>query len=232
MTRPLRLLDLYCGAGGAAMGYHRAGFAAIVGVDIEPQPRYPFAFVQADALDYLREHGHDFDLVHASPPCQRWSNITRTAGAQDSHPDLITPTRALLQELGLPYVIENVANAPLIDPVMLCGTAFGLLVIRHRFFETRPALTLEPAPCQHERQAVKCGRPPDRQHQYHSVYGHFSDVAFAHRAMGIDWRMTQGELAQAIPPAYTEWIGRQMLLALQSTNLPTYPGVNHERTNP
>jgi DNA (cytosine-5)-methyltransferase 1 len=194
------------------MGYHRAGFTRIVGVDHEPQPRYPFEFVQADALDYLATHGQDFDLIHASPPCQRW--VPRAVG---HFPDLITPTRSILQRRGLPYVIENVPTAPLENPVTLCGTAFGLQVVRHRNFETDPPITLKPAPCQHDKPVVKHGRPPDRGNQYHGITGHFSDVAFAHKAMGIDWKMTQAELAQAIPPAYTEWIGRQMLIAIRQS---------------
>lgn len=205
----MRLLDLFCGAGGAGMGYHRAGFE-VVGVDIAPQPHYPFEFHRADALEYLTAHGHEFDAIHASPPCQRWAGITRTAGTQDEYPDLITPLRPLLQATGLPYVIENGVNAPLLGTLILCGTMFGLLLQRHRLFETNPPILFPPYSCNHHRKVVKHGRKPDRDKHFAGVTGHFSDVEFAKQAMGIDW-MTQGELAEAIPPAYTEYLGRYLI---------------------
>lgn len=137
MTRP-RLLDLFCGAGGGGYGYHLAGFD-IVGVDIVAQPRYPFAFVQADALEYVAAHGREFDAIHASPPCQKFTALGRLHAANGyyaRHVDLIAETRQALRRLGLPYVIENVPGAPLENPVMLCGSMFGLRVYRHRIFET------------------------------------------------------------------------------------------------
>ena len=115
-----RLLDLFCGAGGAGMGYHRAGFE-VVGVDIKPQPRYPFEFHQADALTFVAEYGDRFDAVHASPPCQRFSDLAKRNGNADEWPDLIEPLRPILRMIGRPYVIENVEGAPLRDPAMLCG---------------------------------------------------------------------------------------------------------------
>src|SRR5512139_314282 len=144
-----RILDLFCGAGGAAVGYHRAGFD-VVGVDINPQPNYPFEFVQADALWALQQlqvgslldyHLSDFDAIHASPPCQRYSTATKRNGTELEHPDLIGPTRELLQATGLPYVIENVVGAPLRDSILLCGSWFalgadGYRLKRHRLFET------------------------------------------------------------------------------------------------
>ena len=136
MARP-RLLDLYSGAGGAAMGYHRAGFD-VVGVDIAPQPRYPFEFHQDDALEFLAEHGHEFDAVHLSPPCQAYSRTGHLAdaqGARRSSVRLIEPARAMVRRLGIPYVIENVEGAPLLSPLLLCGSMFGLRVRRHRLFE-------------------------------------------------------------------------------------------------
>jgi len=196
------------------MGYCRAFGPGvyILGVDIEPQPRYPFEFVQADALEFMRDgRGDGFDFYHASPPCQRWSSITKTAKAEHEHPNLITPTRLCLQTTGKAYVIENVVGAPLQNPVTLCGTMFGLKVIRHRLFETNPTIWWPPRPCQHEMRVIKHGRPPDREREYHGVTGHFSDVEWAHVAMGINWKMLQGELAEAIPPAYTEWIGQQLI---------------------
>ena len=203
----MRLLDLFCGAGGAAMGYYRAGFMDIVGVDNKPQPHYPFEFVQADALEYLAEYWKMFDLIHTSPPCQEYTSINVW---KRKYPDLIAPTRELLQQTGKPYVIENVRGAPLENPIMLCGTMFGLRVVRHRYFECSPPILLAPATCNHWLPVVKHGRRPDREKQFAAVTGHFSDVEYAKRAMGIDW-MTQAELSQAIPPAYTEWIGRRIV---------------------
>ena len=202
-----RLLDLFCGAGGAAMGYHRAGFD-VVGVDIAPQKNYPFEFWQADARDWLQ--GLDpscWDAVHASPPCQAFTKARKLQGNQ--HEDLVGSTRDLLKTTGLPYVIENVKGAPLRDPVVLEGQMFpDLNVHRPRLFETNwplevPAL-IPPPPRQ-----TKMGRPP-RDGEAMQIVGHFSDVPAGRKAMGIQW-MTQGELAEAIPPAYTEFIGCQLV---------------------
>lgn len=151
MSRP-RLLDLFCGAGGCSRGYHDAGFD-VVGVDIRPMPRYPYEFHQADALEYLREHGHEFDAIHASPPCQAYCALKSMPNAKE-HPDLVGVTREALRESGRLYVIENVPGAPLVDPVMLCGTMFGLQtdcgaqLRRHRLFETN-WLLLCGLVCQH-----------------------------------------------------------------------------------
>lgn len=210
----MRILDLFCGAGGAGMGYHRAGFE-VVGVDISPQPRYPFEFIQADALDYLKKHGQEFDAIHASPPCQGYSSITPD---KSKHVYLIAPIREILKTTGKPYVIENVPGARkhLHNPLLLCGTMFGLNVIRHRYFETHPALWFTPYSCSHQKKAVKCGRTPDRLSQYHSIAGHFPDMDYAKDAMGIDW-MKRHELAQAIPPAYTEWIGKELIAIFEAS---------------
>lgn len=214
----MRLLDLFCGAGGAAVGYHRAGFTEIVGVDIKPQKNYPFTFVQADALEYLAEHGSEFDVIHASPPCQGYS-VLAAMHPTGEWPDLIPPVRAALIATGVPNVIENVEAARLLSRpalfgahgILLCGSMFGLGIARgqlrrHRLFEGSTLLR-QPA-CQHRGRAV-------------GVYGHGGHSgkhrmlyrAEAAEAMGIDW-MTRDELAQAIPPAYTEFIGRQLLAAL------------------
>jgi DNA (cytosine-5)-methyltransferase 1 len=220
-----RLLDLFCCAGGAGMGYHRAGFE-VVGVDIEPQPHYPFEFIQADALAYAASHADEFDVIHASPPCQVHS---ATANAHRvKHPDLLAPTRDLLRQLGRPYVIENVERAPLIDPVMLCGTMFGLRAAdtdgvelqlqRHRLFETSFPVGMAPAPCAHDSTPVggsyKGSRrrtPADRDQKRRG--GYTPALSVRAELLGIDWMnmRNEHELAQAIPPAYTEFIGRQLI---------------------
>lgn len=214
IMRP-RLLDLFCGAGGAAMGYHRAGFD-VIGVDINPQPNYPFKFIQGDALDVANGGLPTFAAVHASPPCQRYSTMTADV---DKHPDLVGPIRELLVASGLPYVIENVPQAPLVGPVTLCGSAFGLRVRRHRAFESNAALI--GTECYHAEQGRPVGvygQHPDRRQHFRpdgtqrgtkaTTLGH------GRRAMGIDW-MTWPELAESIPPAYTEYIGRQLLDAME-----------------
>ena len=198
----MRLLDLFCGAGGAAMGYHRAGFDEIVGVDIAPQPHYPFEFIQADAMTFPLD---GFDVIHASPPCQVFSRARLIHGVGE-HVDLLTPTRARLNKSGTSWVIENVPGAPMRRDLVLCGSQFGLRqgdlgLIRHRWFEFRdPPFALLPT----------CSHPPE----IVSVFGHgghiYHGVAQWRSLMGIDW-MTRDELAQAIPPAYTEWIGRRIL---------------------
>lgn len=209
-----RLLDLFCGAGGAAMGYHRAGFD-IVGVDLHPQPNYPFTFIQADALALLRRDMDwvkaGFDAIHASPPCQAFTAYRRRGqGVGDSYPDLIGPTRALLEQTGLPYVIENVPGAPLENPVRLCGSSFGLDVRRHRLFETN--WTLLAPPCNHAAQTPRFPPATNRTNLRRTVEVGVWRIPLdvQQKAMGIDW-MTLEELSQAIPPAYTELIGHQLL---------------------
>ena len=205
----MKLLDLFCCEGGAAMGYIRAGFE-IFGVDIEPQPRYPFEFVQADALEYLQQHGHEFDAIHASPPCQGYSMTKDLSGRE--HPMLIEQVRELLQASGKPYVIENVLGAPLNNPVLLRGEMFGLMTRRPRLFECSfdvPFMLIPQVPYKN----VKMGRRP-KDDEMIQVVGHFSDIGAARRAMGIDW-MSAYWLAQAIPPAYTEFIGGHLMRHLQ-----------------
>lgn len=204
--RPL-LLDLFCGDGGAAAGYHRAGFD-VLGVDIVNRPNYPYDFVKADAIDFLADvRSGDFDAIHASPPCQAFSitgNLARAQGKQASGIDLVDVTRDELVRIGRPYIIENVPGAPLHDPLILCGSMFGLKVRRHRLFETS-FFTMQPE-CDHRGQ----GRPV-------GVYGSKGDsipqggktaetLDEASEAMGIDW-MPWRSLVLAIPPAYTEHIG-------------------------
>ena len=211
------------------MGYHRAGFE-VVGVDIKPQPRYPFEFHQADALEYVAEHGHEFDAIHASPPCQSYSEATPMAH-RGNHPDLIAPTRELLRATDKPYVIENVENARhlLINPLKLCGSMFGLHLWRHRWFEIQPEpFFLLPA-CVHKSGWVDA--VIDGQHRRVQVpilaTGGADSITAArknHRprqpvkevrwGMGIDW-MVQQELTEAIPPAYTEYIGEYLMAAVR-----------------
>lgn len=212
----MRALDLFCCAGGATRGLQMAGFH-VTGVDIEPQPRYcGDAFYQDDAMAWLRgerESLDGFDLIWASPPCPFYSQMTRCAGTVAQHPDLVPDVRRHLQRAGVPYIIENVEGAPLDNPLMLCGTMFGLLVIRHRLFETDPPIYFPPSPCAHQRRVVKHGRLPARERHYAAVTGHFSDVEFAREAMGIDW-MNRNELSQAIPPAYARFLAEQINKAL------------------
>jgi DNA (cytosine-5)-methyltransferase 1 len=210
MSRP-RLLDLFCGAGGAAMGYHRAGFE-VVGVDIKPQPHYPFEFIQADAMTYPLD---GFDAIHASPPCQAYTsmrNMGKTAGR--NAPELVEPTRAGLISAGKPWVMENVVGSPLWNPLMLCGSSFGLGVRRHRLFESSELIfglscrhADSPKPIavygDHPRQ------PGDKTYRVNRA----RTVEEGQQAMGIDW-MPWKPLTQSIPPAYTEWIGRQLITAL------------------
>ena len=222
--RPARILDLFCGAGGAAVGYHGAGFD-VVGVDIDPQPNYPFEFYQADALQVLeQEHAwivEGFDAVHASPPCQgyvQWNNLNAERyGSRVEHPLLIEPVRRALQATDLPWVIENVPGAPLHNSVQLCGSMFGLGVRRHRIFET--TVSVLRSHCQHTGDEIAVYGKLDGRRIWTRADG--SEVRAARTlqeaqsAMGIDW-MTWDELREAIPPAYTEHIGTFLLEHLRN----------------
>jgi DNA (cytosine-5)-methyltransferase 1 len=223
MSKP-RILDLFSGAGGAAVGYHRAGFD-VVGVDIVDQPNYPFTFYEMDALEFVRSEflsrgaarGWGFKAIHASPPCQRFSDLAKRNGNAEDWPDLIEPTRSALRATGLPYVIENVEGAPLLDPVTLCGTQFpGLRVIRHRPFETAfPVSQLphcDPAPLvfTYDKRKGHYGKLDQDVSFVQVTGGGNATVANKRAAMGISW-MTGKELNEAIPPAYTEHIGAHLL---------------------
>ncbi|MDH6279358.1 class I SAM-dependent methyltransferase [Prescottella agglutinans] len=204
----MRVLDLYCGAGGAGMGYALAGACEVVGVDNKRQRRYPFEFHQGDALEYLAAHGHEFDLIHASPPCQAHSKAQVIRS--NEHPELVGPTRDLLLEIGKPYVIENVPGAPLLDPILMCGAMSGLRTYRHRLFEFGGGLELEAPPHpEHTAKVTKMGRAPVEGEFMHIV-GNFIGVDEARKAMGIGW-MSRRELAQAIPSVYTLHLGFQIL---------------------
>jgi len=208
-----RILDLFSGAGGAAMGYHRAfPGAEIVGVDISPQPRYPFTFVRADAMTYDLD---GFDLIHASPPCQHFTMYRNNVkDIAERYENLIEPTRARLVGSGVPYVIENVPGAPLIAPTTLCGSMFGLDVRRHRLFETSWFM-LQPS-CNHgvwtER---KYKGSTNRGLRFTIEIGAWNEqIALQRAAMGIDW-MQLRELSESVPPAYTEFIGLQLAQQLE-----------------
>lgn len=219
----MRLLDLCCGAGGSAVGYHRAGFE-VTGVDIVRQPHYPFPFVQADALTYPLE---GFDVVHASPPCQRFS--TATSERRHRHTDLVTPMLERLAELEVPWLLENVPGAPLPSPVTVCGAAMGcatvdddgtpLVLRRHRLFASNVPLSAPTCACARARLdgavvAGIYGGGPERRsaagrERVKGRNGYTPPAHVRHRLAGIEW-MTRRELSRAIPPAYTEHLGRQL----------------------
>jgi DNA (cytosine-5)-methyltransferase 1 len=203
-----RALDLFCGAGGATRGLQLAGFH-VTGIDNKPQPRYcGDAFIQADALNPpvdLRE----FDFVWASPPCQRYTMAQNAAKNRDAHPDLVEPVRNMLMASGVPWVMENVIGAPLINPVVLCGLAFGLKVKRHRLIEPSHLLLVPPCPSHDQDYYVIFGHEV-RNRRTGAAAGRKNKIAEGRRAMGIDW-MTRGELSESIPPAYSHFIAKQFL---------------------
>lgn len=216
-----RLLDLYCGAGGAAVGYHRAGFSHITGIDTRNQPRYPFDYIQADALEYLAAHGHEYDAIHASPPCQAFVALAKVSTGQNNHPDLLTPTLAALQPLTTPWVVENVETAPMPATVILCGSSFNLKVRRHRKFASN--IFIPAKPCQHKDQPYVIGvygsgagarghfRWDPQRKKMRNFGRQARYTAEASDAMGgLDW-MVRREMNEAVPPAYTEYIGRYLL---------------------
>lgn len=226
----LLIPDLFCCAGGAAMGYHRAG-ARVVGFDKNPQPNYPFEFHQVDLVNPRTgelelpadQMERPWVLGHGSPPCQSYSDLAHRNGNADQWPRLIGPTRRLFQRMGIPYVIENVSGAEvdMIDPVTLCGTMFpGLRVLRHRLFETDWDLTVpphgkHPLVFTHDKRKAHYGQLDQDVSFVQVTGGGNCSIANAREAMGIDW-MTKAELNEALPPRYTEYIGRQMLARLAS----------------
>ena len=205
----LRLFDGYCGAGGAGMGYSRAGFV-VTGADHNAQPHYPFAFERRDVLSYTpQELRERFDALHGSPPCQRYSEAAKFHGNSGDHPDLVEPTRALFKASGLPWVIENVVGAPIRADVMLCGTQFGLRIAKHRGFECSFPLGFRLLP------------PCDHSDVYDPWHGPGRTVEEFRAAQGTPWipmaggasrkRGVTGDVFNAIPPAFTEYLGAELL---------------------
>jgi DNA (cytosine-5)-methyltransferase 1 len=212
-----RLLDLFCGAGGSAVGYHRAGFD-VVGVDNQPQPRYPFEFHQADALHVLNgwrvgfqePYALSISAIHASPPCQAYSVTTRD---KTGHPDLVAEVRELLERTGLPYVIENVPGAPLREPVTICGSSLGLRVRRHRLFETNWLLMVPP--CAHGQQGQPVGVYGEGSATGQKRGRKASTEAEVLAVMEMPWA-DRKTATQAIPPVYTELVGHQLMACVKA----------------
>lgn len=213
----MKVVDLCCGAGGMSMGLHLAGYD-VTGVDLHPQPNYPFRFRQANALTFPLD---GYDVVFASPPCQRWSDLAKRNRNADAWPDLITPLRERFLEWDGPYVIENVEGAPLRDPMILCGTMFaGLRVLRHRLFESNlplvaPAHPKHPLVFTYDKRKAHYGKLDQDTSFVQVTGGGNARVVNKADAMGISW-MTGSELNEAIPPAYGEWVARQVLQYLEA----------------
>lgn len=229
----MRILDLYCGAGGASVGYANAGFE-VVGVDINHQANYPFAFIRDDAIEFLKAmirdgvcwngkkwlNLDDFDAIHASPPCQSSTALTKGTNYGREYPDFIPETRRLLDLTGKPYIIENVQGSAVRKDMVLCGEMFGLAVIRHRYFETN-------WPSQSPEHIKHRGRVAGMRHgvwytgPYFAVYGDGGGKGTVKQwqdAMEMPWTNVRKEIAEAIPPAYTEYIGKQLIDHLEDKN--------------
>jgi DNA (cytosine-5)-methyltransferase 1 len=209
-----KLLDLYCGGGGAGFGYEQAGFE-VTGVDIVNQPKHKGRFIQYDAIEFLKLYGHEYDAIHSSPPCQQYSMASmqfRLSGKK--YFDLIEPTRNQLKETGKPYIIENVPGSPLNNPIVLCGSMFGMMTYRHRLFESNMELKSPEHP-EHIARSTKMGRKP-KEDEFIQYVGHFSGVRLVQEMTGLHW-LGQKELAQSIPPQYTKFIGMQLIDFLNGT---------------
>lgn len=210
----MKLLDLYCGAGGAGYGYKQAGFH-VTGVDIAPQPYYAgHEFIQADALTFLAEHGHEFDVIHASPPCQASSALTKGTNKGRRYPNLIPATRELLASFDVPTIIENVQGSDLRRDLTLCGEMFGLGVIRHRYFEVDGFTVAQPEHVPHRGRVAGYRHGEWFEGPYFAVYGDGGGkgtVAQWQEAMGMHWTSVRKEIAEAIPPAYASFIGAMLM---------------------
>jgi len=206
----MKILDLFCGVGGAALGYIQAGHE-VTGVDKAPQPRYPGRFIWADALDYVTDHWMEYDLIHASPPCQaHCTMIVGTRHGVTKHKDLLPQTRGALWQLPLPTIIENVPGSPLRRDVVLCGQMFGLPIARHRYFQITNATVAQPAHPSHEGELI-------------AVYGRGGGRGTAdtwREALGIPHAKTRKELANAIPPSYTRYIVENLVIAPRPATAP------------
>lgn len=198
-------LDGFCKQGGASIGYHDAGFD-MTGIDLEPQPRYPFTFVQGDFLEYAADCWREYDFIHTSPPCQ-WYSKTWQINSR-FHPDLIPPVRKLLQQIKIPWIIENVPEAPLHFPVTLCGTMFGLRTYRHRLFETSGFQLTQPEHPKHVAKNAKMGRPV-KDGEFLHIVGNFSGVQLARDIMEMPHADRDG-LREAIPAAYSRYVGTHL----------------------
>jgi len=222
-TKP-KLLDLFCCAGGAGTGYSKAGFD-VTGVDLSPQPNYPFPFIQADALKLKDSFLGSFDAIHASPPCQSYSDLAKRNKNADKWPRLIEPVREMLKNTRLPYIIENVEGAPLISPMILCGTMFPTLrVLRHRLFETNfpiepPAHKPHPKVHTFDRRKSHFGKTNEWKDFVQVTGGGNCTLEAAKDAMGIQWKITKGEINESIPPAYTSFIGRKLIKLLVAQSI-------------
>ena len=217
----MKLLDLFCGAGGAARGYMDAGFE-VTGVDNQPQPDYPGKFIQADAIAYLASHGHEFDARHASPPCQASTALTKGTNKGRQYLNLIPATRALLGLFDGPNVIENVQGSDLRRDMTLCGEMFGLGVIRHRYFELSGFPFLAPLHKPHRGKVRGWRHGTYYDGPYLAVYGDGGGKGTVQEwqtAMGIRWTSDRKSIAEAIPPAYSRFIGRQVMAYLESKEL-------------
>lgn len=216
MTKRPWIVDLCCCGGGASVGLYRAGFN-VVGVDINPQSHYPFPFLQADVTTLDPEWIGQFDAVWASPPCQRFTRHARQKGTADNHPDLIGPVRDLLVTVGLPYVIENVPEAPVRPDLILCGAMFGLKVVRHRHFEVSGFVVEQPEHVEHAPDYITVTGHPGGSSKRDGG-AHFGNTAEWKEAMGIDW-LPASKIKEAVPPAYGQHIGAAMLRAVRSTEV-------------
>lgn len=215
MSKPV-LLDLFCGAGGCTKGYQEAGFY-VVGVDIEPQPNYcGDEFIQMDALEFMEQRYlevfHRLVAIHASPPCQAYAVLANDR-KRDDHPELLEPVRKSLEATGLPWVIENVPTAPMPDSFVLCGSTFGLPIVRHRRFEVHPPMGLHPSSCRQS----KFARAVDHGPGFYPYGRKTWEPAWREHVLPAVWPwMTLAEAGQAIPPAYTEYIGSHLLSHIEA----------------